>query len=185
MNDVVSTGTGLIAVGRDGLDAAVWRSSDGETWERVRSDALDAPGAQEMIAVTAGGPGLVVVGYEDGGGERRRDAAVWTFDGTDWRRVAAGTLTAPEGQEMRAVAIVGDRVVAGGSDTSDGDRDAAMWTSADGLRWSQLRDDQLGGTGDQEIDAVATLDGGIVAAGDAPSRVLSDQDAAVWTGEAR
>jgi hypothetical protein len=182
MNDVVSTGTGLIAVGRNGLDAAVWRSSDGVSWEPVRSDVLEAPGAQEMLAVTAGGPGLVVVGYEDGGGERRRDAAVWTFDGTDWQRVAAGTLTAPAGQEMRAVAVVAGRLVAAGSDTSSGDLDAAVWTSADGLSWTQARDRQLGGTGDQAIDALAALGDRVVAAGDAPSRVLSDQDAAVWTG---
>ena len=180
MNDVVSTGTGLVAVGRDGLDAAVWRSGDGVTWERVRSDVLQGPGAQEMIAVVAGGPGLVVVGYDDVGGERRRDAAVWTFDGVDWSRAGADVLALPGGQELRAVAIVAGQVVAAGSDSAGGDRDGAVWTSPDGIRWQQARVGELGGTGDQEVDALAAVGGRALAVGDAPSSVLSDQDAAVW-----
>jgi hypothetical protein len=180
MNDVVSTGTGLVAVGRDGLDAAVWRSGDGITWERVSSDVLQGPGAQEMIAVVAGGPGLVVVGYDDVGGDRRRDAAVWTFDGVDWSRAGGDALAAAGGQEMRAVAVVGGQILAAGSDSAGADRDGAVWTSPDALEWRQVRDGELGGTGNQEVDALAAVSGQALAAGDAPSPVLSDQDAAVW-----
>jgi hypothetical protein len=133
-----------------------------------------------MIAVTAGGPGLVVVGYEDGGGKRRRDAAVWSFDGVDWRRDAAESLTAPDGQEMRAVADVGGQVVAAGSDSASGDRDGAVWTSPDGVRWRRVVGGELGGTGNQEADGLAALEGRALVVGDAPSPVLSDQDAAVW-----
>jgi hypothetical protein len=81
---------------------------------------------------------------------------------------------------MRTVAIVAGTVVAAGSDSSGGDRDGVIWTSPDGIRWTQVRGGELGGTGDQEIDALAAIGGRALAVGDAPSAVLSDQDAAVW-----
>jgi hypothetical protein len=182
MTDVVATGTGFVAVGRDGLDAAVWRSEDGTEWERVRSDALTAAGAQEMLAVVASDAGLIAVGYDERGGELGRDAAVWLFDG-DWRRVSADELEAPGGQEMRAVARVGGAFVAGGFDRASGDSDAAVWTSSDAVLWRPVAADELGGAGDQAVNALLGLPGGAaLAAGDAPAPGSSaGQDAAAWS----
>jgi hypothetical protein len=176
--DVVATATGYVAVGRDGLDAAAWRSEDGSTWERVETDALAAEGAQEILAVVESDAGLVAVGYEERGDELRRDAAVWVFDG-EWRRVAAEELRAPGGQEMRAVAQAGGGFVAGGSDLTDDDADAAVWSSPDGLEWTRVEGGDLGGAGVQMINALLGLrTDETLAAGEASA------DAAAWLGGA-
>jgi len=67
---------GLVAVGylgwyvdpdtEDDVDAAVWVSLDGLGWTLVSDDVATygGPGNQEMVAVTAGGPGMVAVGSD-------------------------------------------------------------------------------------------------------------------------
>ena len=61
MIDVVATEDGLFAVGGvPGADAAgIWRSTDGETWERTGGEFDHA----FMWAIAEGGPGLVAVGW--------------------------------------------------------------------------------------------------------------------------
>ncbi len=59
MWSVTVGGPGLVAVGSDGPDAAVWTSPDGITWSQVPHDAAVFGG--EMNSVTVGGPGLVAV----------------------------------------------------------------------------------------------------------------------------
>jgi hypothetical protein len=184
MTDVVATGTGLVAVGRDGLDAAAWRSADAIAWEAVASDSFAVPGAQEMIGATVGEPGILAVGYDETGGANRRDAAVWTFDGTRWQRVAREALAAPAGQEMRTVTRVGTSFLAAGLDRSGDEQDAAVWTSPDGLAWERSREPGLGGEGEQGIETlIALADGRIIALGNLASDVLTDKDAGVWVRE--
>ena len=100
MLSVTVGGPGLVAVGSEASsvngfsDAAVWTSVDGITWTRVPDDDAvfgdtgDELSHQWILAVTAGGPGLVAVGTDlagDGGGF---DAAVWTsVDGITWSRI--------------------------------------------------------------------------------------------------
>jgi serine/threonine protein kinase len=185
MRGVVSTGSGLVAVGHDRLDAAVWRSPDGVHWSRVRSSILDgAPGTAEMKAVAAGGPGLVVAGWVETGGVQR-DAAVWTFDGTGWKRVRSPAFEEDGRQEATSVAATADGILVGGFD-GDQTKDAALWFSRDGATWERVRTATLSGEGDQEIDAiVGSANGRSVLAGDASSRRLTDRDAAVWTAAPR
>lgn len=126
--DVVATDGGLYAVGGvPGADAAaIWRSTDGETWERAGDDIEHA----FLWSIAEGGPGLVAVGW-------RRDpdpsAAVWTSaDGTEW------TLSPnPEGYELfegtDVTEIDGTLVMVGSSFMGQGGR---FWTSADGIDWS-------------------------------------------------
>jgi hypothetical protein len=77
---VTVTGSGLVAVGRDGPGsdsnppappnhAAVWTSVDGIIWSRVPHDeAVFGGGAgYSMGSVTVGGPGLVATGQDDRG----------------------------------------------------------------------------------------------------------------------
>ena len=98
MNSVTVGGPGLVAVGvadtiageafPDGY-AAVWTSPDGVTWSRrhgvrsaFHSAATFGEGHTRLLSVTAGGPGLVVVGSD------ALAAAVWTSpDGVTWSRV--------------------------------------------------------------------------------------------------
>ncbi|HSL82939.1 MAG TPA: hypothetical protein VLF66_09190, partial [Thermoanaerobaculia bacterium] len=81
MRAVVSAGPGYVALGTDGfggdLDAAVWTSSDGITWEYVidRQGVLGGAESQEMTAAVAWDDVLIAVGYDDSGEDR--DAAVW------------------------------------------------------------------------------------------------------------
>ena len=77
MRSVAAGGPGLVAVGFDGPiadpDAAVWTSPDGLTWSRVLHDeaVFGGGGIQRLNDVSAGGPGIVAVGFDNG------DAAVW------------------------------------------------------------------------------------------------------------
>jgi len=94
MSSVTAGGPGLVAVGGDGLHqsghAAVWTSVDGITWSRVPHDeaVFGGAGEQWMGTVTAGGPGLVAVGW-DLAFPWDSVAAVWTSpDGVTWSRVS-------------------------------------------------------------------------------------------------
>ena len=126
--DVVETDGGLFAVGgAPGADAAgIWRSADGEIWERTGGDFA----AAFMWAIAEGGPGLVAVGW------RRNpdpDLAVWTSsDGTDW------TLAPdPEGfagyEGTDVMDLDGTLVMVGTSFAGDEGR---IWTSTHGATWT-------------------------------------------------
>ena len=69
-------------------------------------------------------------------------------------------------------------IVAVGHDDAGGDRNAAVWTSSDGRRWTRVSGTSLGTTGEQRMDAVATMGDDVVAVGS--ERIGGDVDAAVW-----
>lgn len=130
MIDVVATGDGLYAVGGvPGADTAgVWRSSDGETWERVGADIEHA----FLWSIAEGGPGLVAVGWRRN--PEQPDMAVWTSaDGSEW------TLS-PDPEEsagFEATDVLahedGTLVLAGSSLQGEGGR---IWFSEDGVDWT-------------------------------------------------
>lgn len=191
MSDVTVGGPGLVAVGRDGggpawdnpvsppgQDAAVWTSVDGLTWTRVAHDetVFGGEGGQSpaMVSVTAGGPGLVAVGYSFPSSVR---AAVWTsVDGLTWSLVTHANEAEMSGT-MADVTVGGPGLLAVGS----GSNGAAVWTSPDGLTWS------LAANGDIEpghyaswMSALTSANGRMVAVGS----VSPDPDslaAAAWT----
>jgi hypothetical protein len=188
MASVAVGGPGLVASGQDFSggdgDAAVWTSPDGRVWSRVPTDeaVFGGAGDQAMVMVAVGGPGLVGVGYDFSGGDG--DAAVWTSpDGVGWSRVPAdeAVFGGSGDQVMAALAVGGPGLVAAGYDSSGGDRDAAVWTSPDGVGWSRVPADEavFGGGADQMIWSVIAGGPGLVAVGDDVSG--GDRDAAVWT----
>ena len=69
-------------------------------------------------------------------------------------------------------------IVAVGHDDAGGNRNAAVWTSSDGRRWTHVSGTSLGTTGEQRMDAVATMGDDVVAVGS--ERIGGDVDAAVW-----
>lgn len=87
MNAVLAGDAGFVAVGaaeatdREGLDAAVWASSDGASWQRVRHDetsfGAQAGASSEMWALASTGPTLVVVGNARVGTQDDPVAAGW------------------------------------------------------------------------------------------------------------
>jgi hypothetical protein len=197
MRSVTAGGPGLVAVGQEGIgysdetgrpgrqDAAVWTSVDGFTWSRVPYDeaVFGGPSNQSMVSVTAGGPGLVAVGWDD------TNAAVWTsVDGITWSRVphdesVFGFVGRPS---MVSVTAGGPGLVAVGSDDSD----AAVWTSVDGITWSRVPHDQpvFGEPGMLRMTAVTATNSGLVAVGfQRPGGTVTwsaetdAETAAVWT----
>jgi hypothetical protein len=182
MFDVTVGGPGLVAVGESGPgDAAVWTSVDGLSWSRVPHDeaVFGGEGAPLMFDVTVGGPGLVAVGSVLIDGWSVTDAAVWTsVDGLTWSRVPHDEAVFG-GARMSGVTAGGPGLVAVGTvgAISDGaDRDAAVWTSVDGLIWSRVpREAVSGRSGNYPMWSVTAGGPGLVAVG------WDGSDAAVWT----
>ena len=167
----------------DQATAVVWRSPDGVSWTRVANDEAVFGGtdSQIMLAVTAGGPGLVAVGWDQSGGES--DGAVWTSpDGISWTRIPHDeALFGGAGrQTIYSVVAGGPGLVAVGADESGGDDDAVVWTSADGLMWERVADPDgvFGGAGEQRMIAVYPEGSPLIATGVAGVNV--DHDALVW-----
>ena len=153
------------------------------TWQRIED--TDATRFQDspIEAITAGGPGFVAVGSQQGEtaeGEWTTDAAVWVAtNGEAWERIDSVALGAwaddARGelgmQSMSDVVTSGDRIVAVGSEGYA----AAVWTSDDGYMWERVVDDDLPpGTSDSYMNAVAVYEGGFIAVGSHRS------DAGIW-----
>jgi DNA-binding SARP family transcriptional activator len=179
---VTSTGSKVVAVGftrRGGdEDAAIWTSSDAEDWALAVPTNLDEAGDQQMITVT-NFRGLIVAGGVSDSGESK-DAVIWTSpDGQDWDRLSDGSLSGEGDQQINAITVGGPGLVAVGEETIDGDENAAVWTSIDGTNWDRVEDPSgaLGGSGSQQMSAVADSDVGLVAAG---NEVLNGTNGALW-----
>lgn len=189
MKGVTAGGPGVVAVGMDesidgSSDAAVWTSVNGTSWTQVpHSEAVFGGGNVSMYGVVAGGPGLVAVGHEITNGDS--DAAVWTsVDGLTWTRVPhnESVFGGPSNQKMLDVAVGGPGLIAVGYDNDGTDRDAAVWTSPDGLTWTRVPHDEatFGGPEIETMNGIAVdATGAAVAAG--TQWFNYDYDAALWT----
>jgi hypothetical protein len=135
-----------------------------------------------MGTVTAGGPGLVAVGW-DLVSPSNANAAVWTsVDGITWSRVPHDeeVFGGQSYQAMSGVTAGGPGVVAVGEDRSRDfdDGDVAVWTSVDGITWSRVpHEEAVFGAG--QVTSVTGADSGLVAVGNEGSD--DGGDAAVWT----
>lgn len=186
ISGVRSGGPGFIAVGVDSsgpdADAAVWVSSDGETWSRVDSPALGGPHAQGLEDVAIGPLGIVAVGWDSSAGDI--DAAAWfSTDGITWEQVGGSGFVLEEHQEARAVLATDQGFVAAGFGVVGREADAAVWTSPDGRVWTRVDDPALGGVGTQRISSLVAGPHGLVAGGTnfLPSEFgLYNLDARVW-----
>ena len=177
INDVTVGGPGLVAVGHDGgigpwdnnadTTAAVWTSVDGANWTRVPHDetVFGTGGNPSMLAVTAGGPGLVAVGADYAG---LSETPVWTSpDGITWTRV-------PDDETVRGSMT---SVAAGASGLVAVGAQATVWTSVDGITWSRVpNDDAIFGS--DWVFTVTVGGPGLVAVGH------DSGDAATWVWEA-
>ncbi len=180
MRSVTAGGPGLVAVGSDEPDAAVWTSVDGITWTRGHVPIVQL-GWAEMSAVTTGGPGLIAVGHkaEQSGST---EAAVWTSpDGIIWSRVLADGVF--DDAEMSSVTQGGPGLVAVGADL---DGSAAVWVSDSGTDWTRVPHD-ASVFGDSAMSSVTDWGSGLVAVGYRrggewyDGEWLNSVEAAVWT----
>ena len=123
-----------------GTVTSLMQSPDaGRSWHSVDADGGTGSGSV-ITDVALGGPGFVAVGYTSDAIYSRPVVMVST-DGLDW--------TSPEGQvefegdppfgHLNAVASNRTLLVAGGSTRRelDGRPDGLIWTSTDGLTWTQ------------------------------------------------
>lgn len=117
------------AAGGEGVDATVWTSEDGLSWQRISDPAaLGGPARQTMFGAIAAGDLIVAVGFDGAAGEGD-DAAIWQSpDGRTWSRSTVDAFGGPGEQRMKGVAVLEGTVVAVGWDGSEGDLDAAVWT---------------------------------------------------------
>jgi predicted Ser/Thr protein kinase len=178
MSDVVAGPDGLVAVGHVQAapfddDAAVWFSGDVDRWRASSSESLTGPEDQRLLGVTDFDGRLIAGGWEG------TDAAAWssTDSGETWTRTATGLGPGL----IRDFAILGSTVVAVGAAGNDPfDQDAAVWTSADGLRWTPVLDEDLQGEGGQHVWAVHAAGGRLIAVG-FEYATDGSYDGAVWT----
>jgi hypothetical protein len=94
----------------------------------------------------------------------------------NWTRASDSQLGGAGDQTLTSIVRAAGVLVAGGSDTSSGDRDAAVWTSPNGSTWQRAAG--LKAPGDQAIGSVSAFQGGVLAVGVDNSQ--GDLDAALW-----
>jgi serine/threonine-protein kinase len=136
INAVLPAGPGLVAVGTDDaggdLDAAVWTSTDGQTWTRVPHVEATFGGrrAQRMSSLCVFGKAIVAAGYsETAAGDS--NGAIWlSSDGTSWTRqgpVASSPLGGQGRQRINGLVVLGSKLIAVGSETRTLDDQGAVW----------------------------------------------------------
>ena len=102
---------------------------------------------------------------------RNAETGVWS--------AAEGPFTGDGDQQGYGCAASEDGFIAVGADDSSGNVDARVWTSEDGLTWTELDSSLLGGTGDQWASTVVAVpDGGWLVGGSDTS--AGDGDIALW-----
>jgi len=136
INAVLPAGPGLVAVGTDDaggdLDAAVWTSTDGQTWNRVPhvEATFGGRGAQRMSSLCVFGKAIVAAGYSvTAAGDS--NGAIWlSSDGTSWTRqgpVASSPLGGQGRQRINGLVVLGQKLIAVGSETRALDDQGAVW----------------------------------------------------------
>src|SRR3954470_3460132 len=139
MTDVQQVDDLLVAGGfdtGDGLDAAIWTSSNGTDWTLLSSDLAEA-GDQVINRILTTKPveGLAVPAIIAGGTstvDGDQDGAIWySDDGETWNREtsSAAALGGQNAQSVNTISLLRGLVVAVGSDASAGDDNAGVWTA--------------------------------------------------------
>jgi len=180
---IVAGGTNFLPdeFGLYNLDARVWVSADGSSWEAIDDATFGGPGWQYITSIVAGPNGLVAAGGDILGAPGvDNDAAVWTStDGTTWARVEDPAFGGERAQHISALGVGDGELVAVGYDTGPGgNRIPAVWRSADGSAWVRIADSVLAEPGHRWMSGVAIAGIAVVAVG--TDGTHSHGDPAVW-----
>ncbi len=155
-----------------------------EEKRRQRNRRLAVGGA--ILAAAAAGVALLIAVLPDGKQSTETQQTTSTTPPPPtggslvWKGLQGAAFAAEGEQAMTSIVEAPwDGFVAGGFDTSSGDRDGSIWTSEDGRKWRRMTPGQpLEGAGDQQINSIANFAGEAVAAGTDSS--TGDPDAALW-----
>ncbi len=117
------------AVGSDGSRGAIWAPINGAKWERRTMPLPSGVDSQKLQGLAQRDGELVAVGWQKANGTQA--AAVWTSSdgGESWKLIDQGA----SGSLANRVANVGGQFVAVGLSGSN----AALWSSRDGMTWTQ------------------------------------------------
>ena len=178
--DVIDTSAGMIAVGGtpsfggEPQRAAVWASSDGDTWTSVTD--IEVRDAGVMRAVTGTPKALVAVGSTNVMTGPLRPA-VWTSrdSGATWQEAGRENFIDDAGIDLFDVVFTGQAIVAVGWNQGEPWR-AVAWLSNDATNWERI---DLPGTGSPAV-SIADGPGGLVAVGG----YLINGGLASWTSPA-
>jgi len=123
-----------------------------------------AGGGASMDVVAAGGLGVFAAGSVAGAG------AMWySTDGHHWSRLkgAEQVIDGAANAHVNALLVAATGVFAAGSVGDGANTDASVWSSVDGITWSQVHTAQSAftGNGDHTINGLVSLGTGFVAAG--------------------
>jgi hypothetical protein len=200
MRTAVRFGGNLIAGGwvcpekMGARQAAVWTSSDFETWVRrpipYQNESLQFRGGvpeAQINDIVVFKDRLYAVGTMKAqpllGRPVNWDAAVWTStDGATWQQVKGDLAGSGAGdQYMTGVTTWAGSLVAVGGSGYGLNTSAAVWISRDGANWSRATGvEQLAIPGQsQSMNAVTTVDKVIVAVG--YKEILRQKWARIWT----
>jgi len=136
INAILRAGPGLVTVGTDDSggdpDAAVWTSTDGQTWTRIPhvEGTFGGPGTQWMSSLCVFDKAIIAAGYsETAAGDL--NGAIWlSTNGTGWTRqgpVASSPLGGQGRQRINGLVVLGEKLIAVGSETRSLDDQGAVW----------------------------------------------------------
>ncbi|MFN8103872.1 MAG: hypothetical protein U0U69_05365 [Acidimicrobiia bacterium] len=168
-----ATSQGILVAGSyrvgDSRRAAVWRSNDAVTWQRVESPAFATSQAQEISALAMLRGTIVAGGASIENGTDA--AAIWTSpDGIAWDRVTHDEdVFGGAGSDAVTVLLpAGDGILAlGRSSPGKLDADAAVWTSKDARNWRRepAPTETFGGANTEEFLTAAIVADRVAATG--------------------
>jgi hypothetical protein len=164
-------GRGLVAVGTQGADPAVWTSADSGAWASSPAPERRVPETSALYGVSAGPLGVVAIGDAEGRAAAwsSNDLAAWTQSPSFGEDVFLGAISNVHGMFV----IAGRR------------RDRpVVWSSPDGRSWAST-DLPTSGAATAEAAVVRIVDGSLVAFGytteDAGNGGSSRTGYLIWT----
>ncbi|MET0324657.1 MAG: hypothetical protein ABW219_05480 [Ilumatobacteraceae bacterium] len=129
------------------------------TWSAT--PAAGVPAGSSLGACTTDGTRIVTVGSG-----RDRSSVFVTTDGINFVAADLSAAAFANTEFAEVVAIPGGFVAAGSRPSASRDWDGALWWSTDGLSWSDVRVDGMGGFGVQSaLSAAPAPDGSLTVAG--------------------
>jgi hypothetical protein len=200
MELVAAGALGVFASGTAGGDNAMWYSTDGLHWTRLKGaeHAIDGATNPHVNSLLVASTGVYAAGSVTDGSAT--DASVWSStDGITWQQVktAQETFTGDGDHTIDGLASLGTGLVAVGAVRSGQSWSPASWISPDGHSWSQASQSFPLGTGPRAdssgttINAVASAtpdtgrtvsSGHLAAVGGSPSaqRLWTSHDGTSW-----